>query len=225
MARDFPPVTSPVVEQFVTSGTFRLDGGEWEVDNNVYLVADEASNSVIVIDPAHEPDTITAKVGDRSVRAIVLTHAHNDHCDLAPELAKRWGVDVYLHPDDDVLWKESNGEAPYVPIDVEDPLWAQWSLMLHHTPGHTPGCVVIEVLDADNADGEATNVLLSGDTLFNGGPGATGRKYSSFETIIESLKNVVFELPHSMMVLPGHGDATTIGAEAARIDEYIERGY
>lgn len=69
------------------------------------------------------------------------------------------------------------------------------------------------------------NVLLSGDTLFNGGPGATGRKYSDFDVIVESLRNVVFNLPGETKVYPGHGAETTIGAEAARIDEYVARGY
>lgn len=218
-------IVNPAIEHFVTSGTFRLDGGEWDVDNNVYLIADETTNAVIIIDPAHEAETIKDKVGDRDVKAIVLTHAHNDHCELAPQLAAHYGVDVYLHPDDDVLWKESNGDAPYTPIDVADPQWADWSMMVHHTPGHSPGCVVIEVIDVADVAGEQQNILLSGDTLFAGGPGATGRKYSDFDTIIRSLQNKVFTLPHDMPVYPGHGDSTTIGAEADRIDEYIARGY
>ena len=156
-------------------------------------------------------------VGYRTVEAILLTHAHNDHCELAPELAQKWGVEVYLHPNDQMLWEESNGDAPFTPIDVSDPRWANWGVRLFHTPGHSPGCIVVEV--------PGRNALLSGDTLFNGGPGATGRKYSSFPTIIESLQSTVFKLPHDMKVYPGHGDSTTVGAEAARIEEYIERGY
>lgn len=222
------PSITPRIEQIVTSGKFCLDGGEWDVDNNVYLLVypggqkedrgEGQRESVVLIDPAHEPDTIRTQVGQRKVRAILLTHAHNDHCELAPALAKEYGVPVYLHPDDDMLWRESNGDAPYVEIDVEDPSWErEWGIELRHTPGHTPGCIVIQVKGA--------HVLLSGDTLFAGGPGATGRKYSDFDMIIESLRDKVFSLPADIEVRPGHGDFTTIGAEAARLDEYIERGY
>lgn len=206
---------NPQIEQFETSGKFRLDGGEWDVDNNVYLLVD--GDKCIVVDPAHDAQAVIDHVGDRTVEAILLTHAHNDHCELAPELAEKWGVKVYLHEDDRMLWEESNGDAPFTPIDVEDPFWADWGVRLYHTPGHSPGCIVVEV--------PGQHALLSGDTLFNGGPGATGRKYSSFPTIIESLQSTVFILPHDLKVYPGHGDTTTVGAEAARIEEYIERGY
>lgn len=206
----------PSIEQIVTSGKFCLDGGEWEVDNNVYLLT--YPDGVVLIDPAHEPDRIRSQIGQRTVLAILLTHAHNDHCELAPALAEEYGAPVYLHPDDDMLWRESNGDAPYTPIEVEDKSWEQdWGLELRHTPGHTPGCIVIHV--------KGSHVLLSGDTLFAGGPGATGRKYSDFNTIIESLRQKVLTLPAEMEVRPGHGGFTTIGAEAARLDEYIKRGY
>lgn len=202
------------IESTVTSGKFRLDGGEWDVDNNVYVLGD--ASSVYIVDPSHDLDAVAELVGDRKVEGIILTHGHNDHCELAPEAAKRFDADVYMHPDDDMLWREANGDAHY--IDLADN--GQFDInrekiTVYHTPGHSPGCVVLYV------DG----TLLSGDTLFNGGPGATGRKYSDFDVIIESLRNVVFNLPDDTKVLPGHGDATTVGAEAARIDEYIERGY
>ena len=202
------------IESTVTSGKFRLDGGEWDVDNNVYVLGD--ASSVYIVDPSHDLDAVAELVGDRKVEGIILTHGHNDHCELAPEAAKRFDTDVYVHPDDDMLWREANGDAHY--IDLADN--GQFDIngekiTVYHTPGHSPGCVVLYV------DG----TLLSGDTLFNGGPGATGRKYSDFDVIIESLRNVVFNLPEDTKVLPGHGDATTVGAEAARIDEYIERGY
>jgi len=202
------------IDSTVTSGKFRLDGGEWDVDNNVYVVGDDSS--VYVVDPSHDLDAVAELVGDRRVEGILLTHAHNDHCELAPEAAKRFDTEVYLHPDDDMLWQESNDDAPYTPLADRGQFdIGGEKITVYHTPGHSPGCVVLHV-------GET---LLSGDTLFNGGPGATGRKYSDFDVIIESLKNVVFTLPEDTKVLPGHGDATTVGAEAARIDEYIERGY
>ena len=166
------------IDSTVTSGKFRLDGGEWDVDNNVYVVGDDSS--VYVVDPSHNLDAVAELVGDRRVEGILLTHGHNDHCELVPEAAKRFDTEVYLHPDDDMLWQESNGDAPYTPLADRGQFdIGGEKITVYHTPGHSPGCVVLHV-------GET---LLSGDTLFNGGPGATGRKYSDFDVIIESLKN------------------------------------
>ena len=204
------------IENLVTSGKFCLDGGCWDVDNNVYVLS--VGDAVVVVDPSHDLDAIADQVGDREVRAILLTHAHNDHCELAPRAARRFNAPVYLHPDDDVLWQESNGNEPYLHLyDGQRFLLEGEEIRVLHTPGHSPGCVVLYL------PGEET--LLSGDTLFSGGPGATGRKYSDFDVIVESLRDVVFFLPAETRVLPGHGDATTIGAEADRIDEYVRRGY
>lgn len=204
------------IENLVTSGKFCLDGGCWDVDNNVYVLS--VGDAVVVVDPSHDLDAIAGQVGDREVRAILLTHAHNDHCELAPRAARRFNAPVYLHPDDDVLWQESNGNEPYLHLyDGQRFLLEGEEIRVLHTPGHSPGCVVLYL------PGEET--LLSGDTLFSGGPGATGRKYSDFDVIVESLRDVVFFLPAETRVLPGHGDATTVGAEADRIDEYVRRGY
>ena len=204
------------IENLVTSGKFCLDGGCWDVDNNVYVLS--VGDAVVVVDPSHDLDAIADQVGDREVRAILLTHAHNDHCELAPRAARRFNAPVYLHPDDDVLWQESNGNAPYLHLyDGQRFLLEGEEIRVLHTPGHSPGCVVLYL------PGEET--LLSGDPLFSGGPGATGRKYSDFDVIVESLRDVVFFLPAEARVLPGHGDATTVGAEADRIDEYVRRGY
>ncbi|MDY5841029.1 MAG: MBL fold metallo-hydrolase [Corynebacterium camporealensis] len=208
------------IEKIVTSGKFRLDGGEWDVDNNVYFLATGGSDNahLYIVDPSHDLEAIADQVGDRTVDGILLSHGHNDHCDLAPEAAERFNAPVYLHPDDDMLWVEANGDTPY--HELEDNQQFQLGgedITVFHTPGHSPGCVVFHI--------PSENTLLSGDTLFSGGPGATGRKYSDFDVIIESLRNVVFNLPDKTVVKPGHGDETTVGDEAARIDEYIERGY
>lgn len=207
------------IEKLVTSGTFRLDGGEWDVDNNVYVLSGGgADGGVYLVDPAHNADAIIEAVDNRPVKAILLTHAHNDHCELAPELARHFGTEVYLHPDDDMLWQESNGTAPYRALaDGQQFHLGTETITTLHTPGHSPGCVVFHVPSAQT--------LLSGDTLFSGGPGATGRKYSDFDVIIQSLRDVVFALPATTRVLPGHGDETTVAAEANRLDEYIARGY
>ncbi|MFI2708201.1 MBL fold metallo-hydrolase, partial [Nocardioides sp. CER28] len=86
------------VDHGVTSGTFSLDGQTFDVDNNVWVVGDDAE--CIVIDAPHSVDDILAVVGDRTVRAIVCTHAHDDHVRVAPELSERTGAPILLHPDD-----------------------------------------------------------------------------------------------------------------------------
>lgn len=204
------------IDKVITSGKFRLDGGEWDVNNNVYIIGD--ASAVYIVDPAHELDAIEDAVAKRPVRGILLTHAHNDHCELAPAAAERFGAEVYLHPDDAPLWEEANGDAPFVPLsDNEQFQVSGEAITVFHTPGHTPGGVVFHL--------PTEKALLSGDTLFKGGPGATGRKYSDFDVIIESLRNVIFHLPPATRVLPGHGEKTTVGEEAAHIDENVKRGY
>jgi glyoxylase-like metal-dependent hydrolase (beta-lactamase superfamily II) len=86
-----------------------------------------------------------------------------------------------------------------------------------HTPGHSPGAVCLHV--------PALGVLVSGDTLFHGGPGATGRSYSDFPTILVSIKERLLSLPAQTRVLTGHGDETTIGVEAADYDAWVARGH
>jgi glyoxylase-like metal-dependent hydrolase (beta-lactamase superfamily II) len=90
-------------------------------------------------------------------------------------------------------------------------------LQVIHTPGHSPGSVCLYAPEA--------GALFSGDTLFNGGPGATGRSYSDFGTIIDSIKGSLFALPEETRVHTGHGDHTTIGAEAPHLAEWIARGH
>ncbi|WP_157873238.1 MBL fold metallo-hydrolase, partial [Streptomyces neyagawaensis] len=94
------------IEHLVTSGTFSLDGGTWDVDNNVWIVGDD--HEVVVIDAAHDADAIAEAIGDRRLTAIICTHAHNDHIDAAPALAERTGAPIWLHPDDLPLWKQTH---------------------------------------------------------------------------------------------------------------------
>ena len=91
------------IERVVTSGTFSLDGGCWDVDNNVWIVGN--GSSVIIIDPAHDVDKISRTVAGRTVEKILLTHAHDDHIRSAKEAAERFGAPVYLNPADRVLWE------------------------------------------------------------------------------------------------------------------------
>ena len=210
-------MTSARIEHLVTSGSFDLDGGSWQVDNNVWLVGDDSE--VVVVDAAHDARAIAAAVGQRRLLAIVSTHAHNDHVDAAPALAELTGAPVLLHPDDLPLWRQTHpdrapdGElADGARIDV-----AGLSLTVLHTPGHSPGAVCLYAPELQT--------LFSGDTLFHGGPGATGRSFSDFPTIIDSIRDRLLTLPAETVVRTGHGESTTIGAEAPQLDEWITRGH
>lgn len=196
-----------IVENVVTSGVFELDGGSWEVDNNVWLVGDDTE--VIVIDAAHDADRIVEAVNGRKVLAIVSTHGHNDHVNAAPEVAERTGAPILLHPEDRVVWDLTHPDrAPDGELaDGETITVAGTGLRVLHTPGHAPGAVCLYAADL--------GAVFSGDTLFNGGPGATGRSYSDYPTIVESIREKLFALPDETEVYTGHGGSTTIGAEKA----------
>ncbi|WP_327366452.1 MBL fold metallo-hydrolase [Streptomyces sp. NBC_01217] len=205
------------IDHLVTSGTFALDGGEWDVDNNVWIVGDETE--AIVIDAAHDAAAIEAALNGRTLRAIVCTHAHNDHIDAAPALADATGAPILLHPDDLPLWKQTHPDrAPDGELAEGQELEiAGTTLQVLHTPGHAPGAVCLY------APGSAT--VFTGDTLFRGGPGATGRSFSHFPTIVASIRDRLLILPPETTVRTGHGDSTTIGAEAPHLDEWIARGH
>ena len=205
------------IEHLVTSGTFSLDGGTWDVDNNVWVVGDD--HEVIVIDAAHDAETIAEALGGRTLRAIVCTHAHNDHIDAAPELAARTGAPILLHGDDLPLWKQTHPDrAPDGELtDGQVLTVAGVELTVLHTPGHAPGAVCLYA--------PALTALFSGDTLFSGGPGATGRSYSHFPTIIDSIRDKLLTLPGDTVVHTGHGETTRIAAEAPHLQEWIERGH
>ncbi|MBF6336069.1 MBL fold metallo-hydrolase [Nocardia abscessus] len=204
------------IDRVVTSGTFALDGGSWAVDNNIWLVGDD--DEVVVIDAAHDADPIVAAVAGRAVRAIVCTHGHNDHVTVAPELAERLGAPVLLHPDDEPLWRMTHSEAAYRPLaDDERIAVADTEIRVLHTPGHSPGSVALHL--------PAATAVFTGDTLFAGGPGATGRSFSDFGTIIESIRERLLTLPEETTVHTGHGDSTTIGAEKPHLAEWIARGH
>jgi glyoxylase-like metal-dependent hydrolase (beta-lactamase superfamily II) len=202
-----------MIERVVTSGIFSLDGGEFEVDNNIWIVGDDTE--VVVVDAAHDHRPIAEAVGGRRTVAIVATHGHNDHINAAVALAEALDAPVWLHPDDRMLWDAVHpGRAPDAELADGMTLGAGGTtLAVLHTPGHSPGGCCLH--DA------AGSVLFSGDTLFNGGPGATGRSFSDFPTIIDSIRDRLLVLPGDTRVLTGHGDETTIGAEAPHLPEWI----
>lgn len=208
---------SVTVERVVTSGRFHLDGGSWEVENNVWLVGDE--DEVLVVDAAHDADAVLAAIAGRRTTAIVCTHAHDDHVNAAPELSRLTGAPVLLHPADSVLWKLAHRDRePDGPLADGDLLTvAGTGLRVLHTPGHAPGAVCLHAPEL--------GALFSGDTLFDGGPGATGRSYSDFPTIIGSIRERLLVLPGGTVVHTGHGGDTSIGAEAPQLATWITRGH
>lgn len=204
------------VDRVVTSGIFSLDGQDFDVDNNVWLVGDE--NEVLIVDAAHEAEPILAGVDGRRVVGIVCTHAHNDHITAAGDLADATGAPVRLHPDDRMLWDVVHPDREPEPLADGDTIEvAGTTLQVIHTPGHSPGGVCLYAPDL--------GVVLTGDTLFHGGPGATGRSYSDFPTILDSIRERLLSLPVDTRVLTGHGDETTIGAEAGSYDDWVARGH
>ena len=200
------------IEKVVTSGQFCLDGGCWDVDNNVWLVGDDAD--VVVIDAPHQVAPIIDAIAGRMVVAIVLTHGHNDHINAAADLAAATGAPVWFPPADRMLWDEIHEKGPdHDLVDGTEFVIAGVTLRAIHTPGHSPGSTCLYAAQL--------GTVFSGDTLFNGGPGATGRSYSDFPTIIKSIRASLFTLPAATIVRTGHGDDTTIAAEKAHLDAAV----
>ena len=205
-----------MIELVTTSGVFRLDGGSWEVINNIWLVGDD--REVIVIDAAHDARPIVEAVGGRRVTSIALTHGHNDHINAAVALRDAVDAPILLHPTDRMLW---NFEHPdYEPdrdlVDGGCLTAGGAELWVRPTPGHSPGgcCLVLS---------EGGHVF-SGDTLFCGGPGATGRSYSDSDHHRFPFGCGFCPSPETV-VHTGHGETTTIGREAPDLEEWVRRGH
>ena len=204
------------IDHAETSGLFKLDGGEWQVDNNIWVVGDDSE--VYIIDAAHSVDPIAEQVGDRTVKGIICTHGHNDHITVAPQLSQKYDAPIFLHPGDRMLWNETHPDVDFQEIEDKQPFSiAGTELTFLSTPGPSPGRGCLYAPEA--------HVLCSGDTLFQGGPGATGRSFSSFEVIIDSIREHLLTLPAETQVYTGHGPHTTIGGEAPHLEEWIMRGY
>ena len=197
------------IELVRTNGIYSLDGEDFAVENNIWLLGDD--HEVVVVDAAHDAAPIVDAVGDRRVTAIVCTHGHNDHINAAGDLVRATGAPVLLHEADRMLWDVVYPErAPDGALRDGDLLRvAGTDLRVLHTPGHSPGGVCLLTPDRH---------VFGGDTLFKGGPGATGRSYSDFPTIITSIRERLLTLPADTIVHTGHGDDTTIAAEAPAIE-------
>ncbi len=193
----------------VTEGTFTLDGETFDVDNNVWVVGDRTE--CVVIDAPHDVEGILRVVDGRTVKAILCTHAHDDHVRVAPELRARTGAPIFLHPDDRPLWELTHRDQLW-DVDLSDGVGIEvggTTLRVIHTPGHAPGAVCFHTQDL--------GCVFTGDTLFEGGPGATGRSYSDRATILASIRERLLTLPDDTVVHTGHGADTTIAAEQANL--------
>ncbi|MBN6777257.1 MBL fold metallo-hydrolase [Pseudoclavibacter alba] len=197
------------IDHAVTSGTFTLDGETFDVDNNVWVIGDDSE--CIVFDAPHDVETVVQLVGGRTVTNILCTHAHDDHIRHVFELTERVNAPILLHADDAPVWRLTHERQPDAELhDGDEFTVGGTTLRVIHTPGHSPGSCSFYV--------EELGVVFTGDTLFEGGPGATGRSFSSKETILESIREKLFALPAETVVKAGHGPDTTIGAEQVRLE-------
>ena len=191
--------------------------GSQQVQNNVWIVGGD--DEVVVIDASHDASAIVDAVAGRRVVAIACTHGHWDHVDAAFDLREAVDAPILLHIADRPVWDRTHaGREPDASLTEGDLLVADGvELRVLHTPGHTPGSVSFHHT--------ASQVLFDGDTLFPGGPGSTGDELGDFELIIASIRERILTMPDETAVHPGHGDSTTVGAEAPHIQEWIERGW
>lgn len=216
-------VDSVQIQRLVTLGHIGAGKPEFPpegvpIDNNVWIIGDDST--ALIIDAAHNADEIAEAVGDRDLLGILLTHGHEDHVNAAVTLAEKLDTHIYLHPADLFLWESTHGTEKLPDFELADGAVfsvAGVELVTLHTPGHTPGCVSFYA--------GTLGTLFSGDTLFEGGPGATRWDYSNFAQIIESIESRLLSLPGDTVVNPGHGASTTVAAEAASLESWVARGW
>ena len=200
--------------------TLHLDHDRFEIhkvvvgpmDNNVFVLRCKETGEAVLLDAANEHDRLLDLCRSLNVGMVLETHGHWDHIQAVPQLRDA-GYQVHVTAEDaDMLPSYDQILDDDSAVDV-----GRVRLRTIHTPGHTPGSMSFLV--------ESAPVLFSGDTLFPGGPGATKFPGGDFPTIIQSIDRKLLSLPPETLVLPGHGDDTTIGAERPHLQEWIDRGW
>ena len=182
------------------------------IDNNVFVVRCKQTGEAVLIDAANEHEQLLELCKTLGVRKVLETHGHWDHIQAVPQVRDA-GYEV------GVTAKDAEMLPSYDFVLEDDSVIEVGRLRLHTiaTPGHTPGSMCFRL--------EGSPVLLSGDTLFPGGPGATKFPGASFEQIISSIDRRLFTLPAETIVMPGHGDDTNIATERPHLDEWVARGW
>jgi len=182
-------------------------------ENDVYVLRCRETGDAVLVDAADEHERLLELCRNLGVRQVIETHGHPDHIQAVPQVRDA-GYSVHVTAQDAAMLPS------YDEILEDESVIEVGRLRLHtiHTPGHTPGSMCFRL--------EGAPILFSGDTLFPGGPGATKFEGGDFPTIIRSIEDRIFApLPADTLVLPGHGDQTTIGAESPHLQEWIDRGW
>ena len=183
------------------------------VENNVYVVRCTRTGEATLLDAANEHDRLLRVATRLGVTSVLETHGHWDHIG-AVEQVREAGIDVWVRTEDAAMLPS------YDHLLDDDTVHQVGDLRLRtvHTPGHTPGSICFAL--------EGSSMLFTGDTLFPGGPGNTSFEGGDFGTIIESIDHRIFaRFGPDTLVLPGHGDATTVGSEAPHLAEWVDRGW
>jgi glyoxylase-like metal-dependent hydrolase (beta-lactamase superfamily II) len=181
------------------------------MDNNVFVVRCRETGDAVMLDAANEHDKLLDLCKRLNVRKVLETHGHWDHIQAVPQVRDA-GYEVGVTAEDSAMLDS------YDFVLEDESVIEVGDLRLHtiKTPGHTAGSMCFQI--------EGSPVLLAGDTLFPGGPGAT-KFGGDFPTIIRSIEDRLFTLPPDTIVMPGHGDDTTIGTERPHLQEWIDRGW
>ena len=182
------------------------------MDNNVFVLRCRQSGEGLLIDAANEHELLLDLCKNLNVQQVIETHGHWDHIQAVPQVRDA-GYSVHITQADAHMLDS------YDEILEDDCVISVGRIKLETilTPGHTPGSMCFKVGNKP--------ILFSGDTLFPGGPGATQFEGGNFEKIIESIDKRLFILDKETVVLPGHGENTTIGDERPHLDEWVDRGW
>jgi glyoxylase-like metal-dependent hydrolase (beta-lactamase superfamily II) len=178
-------------------------------DNNAYIIADPQANEALVVDMPHGSERVIEAARGLSVRAILLTHTHPDHWAEYEKVKSALGAPVYCHPGEQIMPRE---KIDFTLADGAELEAGSLRVRAIHTPGHTPGSTCFL----------AGRYLISGDTLFPGGPGRT-QTPEDLRRIIESITKRLYVLPDETVVLPGHGADTTIGESKREYEAFASR--